>query len=231
MSGSDNRRPPKDDKELAREFDRRISSLEHPSATRVGKWVLSTGDSGELLASYVEGGSVSLSPPPVVGDSPDETESEDQEPPLLFLERTDLQDINGGQVTRIEWNQVVQQIGTWGITGSDPHSDIEIPVTGYYIVTVNVAMGGDRNNLTQAVVQIDGDDTHGSFHNPSGTVAVRHNIAFQAYLEAEQTVGVWVYGSDNNNVGKVSDYRTRLDINCLRRSTEPDYEGEDEDDG
>lgn len=226
MSGSSNKRPPKDDKELAREFDQRLTSLEHPSATRVGKWVLSTGGSGELLASYVGGGSVILSPPPAVGDSPDETEDENQEPPLLFMERTGLQHMNSSTVTSIGWNQVVRSIGTWGIEGSGAQTDLEIPVAGYYLVTLNVAFSTSRNSLTQAVVQIDGDDTYRQAFYPGNTQLRQHAIAFQSYFESGVTMRAWVYGSSSNDFGKSGSYRTTMEINCLRRDTNPGYSEE-----
>lgn len=42
---------PRNDQELIREFDRRITALERPTVLRVGPWTLTADDNGNLTAT------------------------------------------------------------------------------------------------------------------------------------------------------------------------------------
>lgn len=72
--------PPRTDAEWARDTNRRLANVEQPDAARAGPWVLSAdAESGDLIASHVDGGSVRLAKVP----------SSDQDPDTVVVEEED----------------------------------------------------------------------------------------------------------------------------------------------
>lgn len=73
-------RPPRTDAEWARDTNRRLSDVEHPDAARAGPWVLSAdAESGDLIASHVDGGSVRLAKVPASDTNPDTVVVEEED--------------------------------------------------------------------------------------------------------------------------------------------------------
>lgn len=73
-------RPPRNDAEWARDTNRRLANVEHPDAARAGPWVLSAdAESGDLIASHVDGGSVRLARVPASDTNPDTVVVEEED--------------------------------------------------------------------------------------------------------------------------------------------------------
>ncbi|WP_182349325.1 hypothetical protein [Tomitella gaofuii] len=219
MSGSDRRRAPTTDAELAREFDRRIAALEHPSATRVGKWVLSTGDGDDLLASFVGGGSVVLSPPPKVGENPDDTEKAFVLP-HLELTRAANQRVSEGPDVPIEWDNVEAQIGEWDISGT-PITEIPIPVSGLWLVVYSPQWNTSSASWANHQINVDGDAAALDRVYPGGQLVRTGLVTMNRSLQEGQVLTPVVRtGSGNHNVGTSGwnqNVVTRIELTCLRR--------------
>lgn len=206
------KRPPQNDAELARDLDSRLASLEHPSATRVGKWVLTTGDSDDLVASYVGGGSVVLSAPPKVGDSPDATEQVKAKPSLSLV-RSTRQDIPRNAVVGIQWDSIEQSRGEWGL-GNTPPDTVELPESGLYSILLTVDWADRQAYPTQGTLKIDADDAVTHQPDPYDTTKQAYTLPALRWLDEGTVIGGWVYSTNDNNALSV---QTRLDIACLVR--------------
>lgn len=138
MSGTDHRPPPKTNQELVRDMDRRIDKLERPSSVRVGRWVLSTSsDTGNLIASHGDGGSVVLATVPPSTQQPDEVV--ENVVPKLRLRRLAVQEIPENTITRVEFDTIDVAEGGWSFNrnwgASNPNvGEIIVPATGWYVV-------------------------------------------------------------------------------------------------
>ncbi|MGW5147522.1 hypothetical protein [Rhodococcus koreensis] len=76
-------RPPQTNAEWARDTNRRLDGLENPNAMRAGPWVMSADqESGDLIASHVDGGSVRLAKVPASDQNPDTVVVEEDDPIL-----------------------------------------------------------------------------------------------------------------------------------------------------
>lgn len=151
MSGTANVKPPKNDQEWARNTQKRIEQVENPTATRVGEWVLSThADTGNLIASHVDGGSVVLAIKPAASQSPDEVA--DNTVPYIKLERQQNQQENRGSVALVQWDTVASQTRDWGF--SAPGTDIDIPVNGVYEIKYHLAFLNASSVVNKAVLMV-----------------------------------------------------------------------------
>lgn len=222
MSGSDRRRAPTTDAELAREFDRRIDALEHPSANRVGKWVLATGPGDDLIASYVGGGSVVLSPPPKVGDSPDDTQHA-QVLPELVLTRTSVQSIAAGADRVVEWENIVTRTGEWDIPG-DTITTIPFPVGGLWMVSFEPQWADKSSTWANHQINIDGDATALERKYPGGNIARTAVVTVPRIVTAGQVLTAAVRTDGSTHKLGTSAWNTnvvtRLSLVCLRMDTD-----------
>ncbi|MFG3617482.1 hypothetical protein [Nocardia sp. NPDC047654] len=135
MSGTANVKPPKNDAEWARNTERRLAQTEHPSSARVGNWVLSTHpDTGDLIASNVNGGSLILAEQPEPSDTPDTVTSPAC---AVVVGRSSLQSIPSGGAY-IDWDSTLAEVGgEWG-AGSGTVSELTVPQSGLYQIAASI---------------------------------------------------------------------------------------------
>lgn len=227
------RRPPQDDQELMRDFDHRLAELEHPTATRVGKWVLATGPGDDLVASFVGGGSVVLSPPPKVGDSPDDTQT-DEALPELVLTATAGQTIGSSADTIVSWDNLVYQVGEWAL-GASPVEDITIPADGLWQITFEPQWNTSSASWANHQINIDGVAVALERQYPGGNIPRSGVLTVPRRLEAGQVVRAVVRtGSGSHTLG-VSGWNTnvvtRLSLICLRRAEATDSDPDAQQEG
>lgn len=135
MTGTADVKPPQNNAQWARNVEKRIGSVEHPTSTRIGAWVLSTDDNtGNLIASNVNGGSVILTEPPPGGVDPDAISTTGQ--PYIRCALVNGQAIGLGSLTNIVWDSVQVASSAWQFTA--PGTDLVIPTSGVYQVILNV---------------------------------------------------------------------------------------------
>lgn len=163
MSGTAKVKPPKNDQEWARNTQKRIEQVENPTAGRFGEWVLSTHpDTGNLIASHVDGGSVVLAIKPAASQSPDEIA--DNTVPYIKVERQQNQQENRGSVALVKWDTVTSQTRDWGF--SAPGTDIDIPVNGVYEIKFHLAFLNASAVTNKAVLMISGTVVGAQEFNP-----------------------------------------------------------------
>lgn len=138
MSGTPRLKPPRNNAEWARNTDKRQTATEHPTSQRIGRWVLSEqADTGNLIASHVNGGSRIIVAPPEPSDDAgaDEVATDIS---VLSLTKTVNQSVIVG-TTVITWDDVRADYGGWTsgvLTGG--LSDIVVPVSGIYHLTTTL---------------------------------------------------------------------------------------------
>ncbi|MGW4716841.1 hypothetical protein [Nocardia sp. NPDC004260] len=135
MSGTANVKPPKTNAEWVRNTERRLAQTEHPSSARVGNWVLSTHpDTGDLIASNVNGGSLILAEQPEPSDTPDTVTSPAC---AVVVGRSSLQSIPSGGAF-IVWDSNLAEVGgAWG-AGSGTVSALTVPQSGLYQIAASI---------------------------------------------------------------------------------------------
>lgn len=215
MSGTAQNKTPATDAEWARDTQRRVEAVENPESTRVGAWVLSTSQSGALIASHVDGGSVTLATPPETIDDPDTIDSG---LPMIRVSTTTAQN---GQVA---FHNVDLEIGDWGFS---PGSNVvNVPTSGIYLVIavpVYVTQSGLRrysNTLLDGVRVISASNAS----NGEGASIIRPNMVMSSTfdLNAGQSIGLDVEGDGTGHqLGASSDNPgvfTNLSVVCLSRS-------------
>lgn len=137
MSGTAKVKPPKDDAEWARNTQRRIEQVENPASTRIGAWVLSTDpESGNLIASNVNGGAVVLANQPEGEGEADTVASAWSH---LKLSRRNPQTMSGRNHTPIGWDTVDSSTDDWSVSAGS--SSVVFPGSGVWIVTYNLRYG------------------------------------------------------------------------------------------
>lgn len=204
MSGSSITPAPRDDAEWARDIVRRIEALERPSALRAGDWVITTSpETGNLIASHVDGGSVVIAPPPPSGQDPDAVV--DTAPPALQMSLiAPGQNLASNTVARVQWNRVDRNIGGWqlnglrdatggdGSTATDNVHDIVVPSDDLYLITVRVSWQNAADRVAKVMLHIDdyGVDVVESRWPNGANVTPTLTIATQRWLTAGTAVGV-----------------------------------------
>lgn len=153
MTGTAKVKSAKTDAELARNFDRRISAAENPSAVRCGDWVFSTSDSGNLIASYVNGGSVILVTPPPAGQDPDAVA--ETQLPFIKVRRTADQSAPQNTLTTVIWDTIDSSSGAWtgDITG---FSQLTVPEDGFYLANFHLAWKSSTTDVRKGVLAVNG---------------------------------------------------------------------------
>lgn len=152
MTGTAKVKSPKSDQEWVRNTEKRLGQTEHPTSMRAGAWVLSTDpDTGNLIASHVNGGSVILSAPPVVTADPDVVSTNF---PHIKLTRSTNQNCLANTATPVIW-EFVDELST-GWNHVVPGTDITIPTSGVYLVIYNLYWVGTSALVTRASLLVNG---------------------------------------------------------------------------
>ena len=153
MTGTAEVKPPQTNAQWARNTDRRIQSVEHPTSSRVGPWVFSTDDNtGNLIASNINGGSVIIAEPPPGGVDPDAISTTGQ--PFLRVARVNPLSIPTVTLTNITWDSVQTSIGGWQYTA--PGTDLVVPRVGLYEVKLNIYSTAGISAQTAFAINING---------------------------------------------------------------------------
>lgn len=153
MTGTAKVKPPKNNAEWARNTQKRLDQVEHPASARIGAWVLSTDpDSGDLIASNVNGGAVTLANPPVAGEDADTVTSSGL--PYIKVERQTNQSGSRGTPVDVIWDTITAQTPEWGFTANS--SAVAIPQDGTYLVCYHLAFLNSSNVVNKAILTLDG---------------------------------------------------------------------------
>lgn len=155
MTGTPKVKPPKNDPEWSRNVEKRLNSTEHPVSTRIGPWCLSADpDTGNLLASYVNGGTVILATPPEGGIDPDAVTPSGMS--SIRVTRVANQTLPANTITKITWDTVARATDDWPFTA--PGGDLSVPVAGIYLATINVYFADTNAAATSCVggIQVNG---------------------------------------------------------------------------
>lgn len=164
MTGTAKVKPPKNNAEWARNTQKRLDQVEHPASARIGAWVLSTDpDSGDLIASNVNGGAVTLANPPVAGEDADTVTSSGL--PYIKVERQTNQSGSRGTPVDVIWDTITAQTPEWGFTANS--SAVAIPQDGTYLVCYHLAFRNSSNVVNKATLSLDGVAKMAQEVNPS----------------------------------------------------------------
>lgn len=217
-------RPPRNDRELMRDFDRRIDALEHPASVRVGQWVLSTSpDTGNLIASHGDGGSVVLAEVPPSTQEPDEVVRDER--PILRLRRVEEQQTRSGRVERVLWDTVDMVRGGWEFNREDGEDSSDVheaycPESGLYLVVLKVSWMNHSTNSRKLMLHIGDGDPDTREDRPGDALYLTQYIPAVRWIEADQRVSAIVYSGNNGSIGQAAadaQSFTSLDIVQLRR--------------
>lgn len=152
MSGTAKVKPPKDDAEWARNTQRRIEQVEHPSSARVGPWVISTdAESGALIASHVNGGAVVLANEPE-GEAEADTVSSGWS--HLKVSRQTPQPLSPGNHMPVQWDTVNSQTEGW--SAAPGSSTLVFPDSGVWLMTYNLRYGATTYEGCTGRIYLDG---------------------------------------------------------------------------
>jgi hypothetical protein len=166
VSGTAKVKPPQTDEEWARNTQRRIEQVEHPASTRIGAWVLSTNpDTGDLIASHVEGGAVRLASPPT-GEAADSVAIEWSN---MKVERRTPQ--TGSGYVPVQWDTIVTSTSDWSV--SEGSTEVAVPSDGMWLVKYHLQVEGSQYTIHKARLDIDGVPA----------MAARHNTYFENPFE------------------------------------------------
>lgn len=155
MTGTAKVKPPQNNAEWARNTQKRLDQVEHPASSRIGQWVLSTEpDTGNLIASFVNGGSIILASPPDPGTSPDDV-VEAQPLPSLKLKRVADQGIPANGQVAVQWDTLARSIGEWGTT-TLPVETVTVPEDGLYLMFYKFVRCASNDNFSKGFIWING---------------------------------------------------------------------------
>jgi hypothetical protein len=198
MSGTtDPVREPVDNAEWARAADQRISALENPASQRIGPWVLSASADGNLIASYVDGGSVVLAKKPVGGES-DPDQIEDFVVPSIsaVLLGTCPLSAPGGVVT---FDGVGAQAGGNWTGDQATFNAILVPAPGIYTMHATVHFDDNPGYNTGCAIRVNGTSICASLILGYSSIAWGTVTCGRVYrLNAGDTVDLWAYMSNSN---------------------------------
>lgn len=144
MSGTPKIKPPKNDAEWARGIQKRVEGVENPTSQRMGSWVISEDPtSGNLIASHVNGGSVTLAQAPNATDNPDVVSTG---LPYLIARRITAQSTSASTWTVIQFESVDSISGSWNASNAG-FTSVRVPKDGLYAVWLKVewTTNADRN--------------------------------------------------------------------------------------
>lgn len=144
---------PTDNAEWARQTDQRINSLENSSSVRVGAWVLSTSDDGNLIASHSNGGSRVLAVKPPDGET-DPDAIEDAANPSVCATRVTPFAVPASPGGVVRFDGVSSENGGNWTGGKNDFDSIIVPVPGSYWVSASVHSVTDSNLKFIAVIRV-----------------------------------------------------------------------------
>lgn len=221
MSGTARVKPPRNDAEWARNTQKRLDQVENPASTRVGQWVLSTeADTGNLLASFVNGGSVVLAKAPEPGGNPDDVTG--TEPfPSLKLKRTANQEIDNNTTVNVSWDTLDRNVGGWNATAL-PVETITVPEAGLYLVIFKLVFTASNAKFNKGVIQVNGTPVSSLEINPQSD-----NGYYQSYyltevldLQTQDQILCSAFSVEGDTFGTSGLYAqniTTLTMQCLER--------------
>ena len=163
MTGTSQRKAPKNEAEFGRSVVRRLEDVENPTSVRAGSWVISTGDDGDLIASHADGGSVLLAKRPDPSQEPDSRVVEFT--PMFIAMLVAGQRITGGTSTTVQWDTITKNAGRWetedtgttAASGNDPAQvwfrNIIIPEDGTYLVQMTMPWNVASEDIKKAMLQ------------------------------------------------------------------------------
>lgn len=199
MTGTAKVKTPKSDAEFARNTQRRLEQVEHPSSARVGNWVLSTSpETGDLIASNVNGGSVVVANEPEDGGDADVVASGWSH---LRLSRQNPQTMTLGAHNAVEWDTVDTQTSDWSVASGS--SSIVIPATGIWLINFRLLFRVASTALHECSIMIDGSmrsadrDQPGTAYEP----ALSCTETFSLSEGSEITATAGKAGSGNFTIG------------------------------
>lgn len=200
MSGTANVKPPKNDAEWARNTERRLAQTEHPASARAGNWVFSTNpETGDLIASNVNGGSVIIAkePAPSEDANPDTITAASYQ---VTMTRTALQSIPSGGTTVI-WDGVLTQIGNgWG-TGPGA-TTVTAPVSGVYRLSSTLQWEVGNVACTTAILVDNSTVAIGRFPDTTGGGWVSSVAFTEVHISAGSKISVYALpATATRNIG------------------------------
>lgn len=225
MTGTARTRAPKTNQELMRDVDQRIGKLEHPAATRVGAWTLSTsGDTGNLIASHVDGGSVILSKVPPTNQAPDETV--DTGLPDLKLRLVGPVEIPENAVTDITYDTVEYANGQWVFndqTGAAPGDirNVRVQVAGLYLIVQKIQWAENHSTHVKSLLAVAGVTSETQETWPAGSVSAAHYITTVQWLPEGAVIASKVWSELVLKIGQSGvdpGSFTTLSVTCLRHT-------------
>lgn len=202
MSGTARVKPPKNDQEWARNVEKRQRQLEHPTSQRVGDWVLSTHpDTGDLIASNVNGGSIILAAKPEASADADAVIT--QGAPFIRLERQINQQGSRGSTALVLWDTVSYQTDEWGFVPTA--SDVVVPEDGVYLCIYHLAFLNASDAVNKGLVLVDSEVKMAQEFNTDSENAFYHSMymAEPFPLNSGQLIscGAYVSGSGTFDFG------------------------------
>jgi hypothetical protein len=202
MSGTtDQPNEPTDNAEWARATDQRITSLENPTSQRIGEWVLSTSDNGNLIASHMNGGSTVLAKKPTEGEV-DPDKIEDPVNSAVSVALVGSQSISGGGTgTPIIFDSVAAEVGGNWTGGLRTFASVMVPAAGVYALFGSAQFSADTARYGVAIT-VDDMPRLGGKTPQSGVTSVDcSSWAFGVLpLEAGQAIGLLAYCSASSSV-------------------------------
>lgn len=200
MSGTAKVKPPKDDAEWARNTQRRIEQVENPASTRIGAWVLSTDpESGNLIASNVNGGAVVLANQPEVEGDADTVASEGS---ALKVERRTTQ--SGSGYVRVAWDTIAFATDDWSV--SEGSTEVAVPSDGLWLITYHLQGTSDSGSTHKARVNIDGTPVMATRQAPYTAIEPSLYMSETFPLSAGQAISAfsWMVGGASHSFGSSS---------------------------
>ena len=193
VSGTAKVKPPQTDEEWARNTQRRIEQVEHPASTRIGAWVLSTDpESGNLIASNVNGGAVVLANEPSGEGGADTVASEYSS---IKVERRANQ--SGSGYLPIVWDTVAHATSDW--PSAEGVAEVAVPSDGLWLVHAHLQSPVTSGSTCKARVVFDGVPRMAARHLPYTGAEVSIYMTEPIQLTAGTTVGLegWLTGGAN----------------------------------
>lgn len=200
MSGTAKVKPPKNDEEWARNTQRRIEQVENPSSTRIGAWVLSTDpESGNLIASNVNGGAVVLANQPE-GDA--EADAVSSGWSHVKVSRQTPQSLSPGTHMAIQWDTVDSQSSDWSVGPGS--STLVFPESGVWLISYNLRYGATTYEASTGRIYLDGSPVLSGRTQPSQYASeptILCSSTFSVSAGSELYCTAWINGATSTTVG------------------------------
>lgn len=200
MTGTAKVKPPKNDEEWARNTQKRIEQVEHPSSARIGAWVLSTDpESGNLIASNVNGGAVVLANQP---EGEGDADSVDRTGSALKVERRTPQ--SGSGYVQVAWDTVAYTTDDWSVV--EGSTEVVVPSDGLWLITYHLQGISDSGSTHKARVNIDGTPVMTTRQAPYTAIEPSLYMAETFPLSAGQGISAfsWMVGGASHSFGSSS---------------------------